>query len=248
VSPPLLLLNGYAATGADWDPAFLDALGDSFEVIAPDPRGMGGAELGEGELTIAGLADDALARLDADGVERATVAGWSMGGFVAQELAARAPERVTALALLATDPGGEAVLADPDVWARLIDHSGEPTEQARRMLDLLFPPGFAAQVFDRFGDVVAQARASLDPAALTAQERAMDAWHASPGAERMAAISAPTAIAAGELDQVIPAANAGLLGSGISDSRVELLPGCGHAFMAQQPQRAAELIASLPSG
>ena len=248
MAPALLLLNGYAATSADWDPTFRELLDDAFDVIAPDPRGMGGAELGEGEMTIELLAADALELLDARGVERATVAGWSMGGFVAQQLAADAPERVIGLALLSTDPGAEAVRADPEVWARLTDHGGQPIDQARRLLSLLFPPDFAARMFDQFGEVVAAARAQLDPAALTAQEAAMDAWHTSPGGERLAAISAPTVVIAGTDDVVIPPANSRLLEQGIEGARLELLPGCGHALMAQRPERAAELIASVSPG
>lgn len=245
---PLLLLNGYAATSADWDPAFRKRLDEHFEVIAPDPRGMGGTPLGGQEITIPLLAADALSLLDDRGVERATVAGWSMGGFVAQELAATAPDRVSGLALLATDPGAEAELCDPRLWADLTSHEGDPVEQARRLLGLLFPPEFAAQVFERFGDVVAQGRAALDPAALSAEEAAMDAWHASPGAGRLAAITAPVVVMAGTEDVVIPPGNARLLADGIEGARVELMPGCGHALMAQQPDRCAELIASLAPG
>lgn len=246
MAQPLLLLNGYAAGSADWDPAFLDALRESFDVIAPDPRGIGDGPALGGELTIAQLAGDALDRMDAESVERATVAGWSMGGFVAQEVAARAPDRVAGLALLASDPGAEAAL-DPEVWARLTDHSGEPIEQARRLIDLLFPPDFAGQVFDRFGQLVADARAALDPAVLSAQEAAMEAWHASPGGGRMASISTPAVVIAGELDVVIPPENSKLLAEGIEGARLEVIAGGGHGFMAQQPQRAAELVASLRS-
>jgi pimeloyl-ACP methyl ester carboxylesterase len=45
---PLLLINGYAATGSDWDPTLLEALGASFELICPDNRGVGESELGRG--------------------------------------------------------------------------------------------------------------------------------------------------------------------------------------------------------
>ena len=63
--PALLLVNGYAATGEDWDPGFLAALARSFEVICPDNRGIGGSDLGEEELTIDGMAADLEALLDA---------------------------------------------------------------------------------------------------------------------------------------------------------------------------------------
>ena len=47
---PLLLVNGYAATGADWDPAFVELVAASHEVICPENGGLGGSELGPGEL------------------------------------------------------------------------------------------------------------------------------------------------------------------------------------------------------
>jgi pimeloyl-ACP methyl ester carboxylesterase len=129
--PRLLLVNGYAATGGDWDPAFVGGLAESFEVICPDNRGVGGSALGDGELTIDDMAADLEALLDAVDAQGLPVVGWSMGGFLAQRFAVRAPERVTALALLATDPGApDSTAADPKVWARLTDHSGSPREQA----------------------------------------------------------------------------------------------------------------------
>ena len=170
--PPLLLLNGYAATTDDWDPTFLEALRARSTLLTPDHDAD----------TIEAMADNALAALDAEGIDRAAVAGWSMGGFVAQTLAARAPERVTELVLLSTDPGGEFVKPPADIWAALTDHSGTPREQATRLIGLLFPPRVAKMIDQSFGDVVADARARLTPEWLDAQERAMVAWHREPGA------------------------------------------------------------------
>lgn len=246
---PLLLVNGYAATGADWDPTFVAGLGESFEVICPDNRGVGGSELGEGELTIDGMAADLGALLDARGIERAPVVGWSMGGFVAQRLAERAPERVSALALLATDPGGpDSVPATPAAWARLVDHSGAPREQATRLISLLFPPKLAAEIDGEFGEAVAAARAGLSPALLTAQEGAMEAWHREPRERPASAGSIPVLIAHGSLDEVIPAANAGPFADRFPGAEVEILDGCGHALMAQEPQHLVELIVGLGRG
>jgi len=245
--PPLLLVNGYAASSADWDPAFLAALGESFEVICPDNRGVGNSALGPGELTIDAMAGDLEALLDARGLDRLLVVGWSLGGFVAQRLARRAPKRVAALALLATDPGGpDSVAAAPAAWARLTDHSGSEREQASRLLSLLFPPGLAEDIDRQFGAVVAAARAQLSSATLTAQEEAMAAWHrnGSEAGEKVAD-PPPTLILHGELDEVIPVANAAPLAAHWSGARVELLAGCGHALMAQEPQRSAESIRAL---
>jgi pimeloyl-ACP methyl ester carboxylesterase len=175
---PLLLVNGYAATGADWDPAFLAALGKSFELICTDNRGVGGSDLGEEELTMDGMAADLGALLDALAIERITLVGWSMGGFVAQRLAARAPGRIAAMALLATDPGGpDSVPAAAADWSRLVDRSGTPGERATRLISLLFPPDLATEIDRQFGELVAVAQAQLSPRALQAQEVAMESWH-----------------------------------------------------------------------
>jgi pimeloyl-ACP methyl ester carboxylesterase len=267
--PPLLLVNGYAATGRDWDPGFVLALSRHFRVICPDNRGLGGSGLGEGELTVAGMAADLVALLDALAIERATVAGWSMGGFVAQALAARTPARVAGLALLATDPGAPdtVALSAPD-WARLTDHGGTPREQATRLLGLLFPPALAPEVDRRFGDVVARGRAALPEATLFAQEAAMDGWHPrglgeGPAADREAAplresesptgddsVPAPpfpVAIGHGALDVVIPPGNAGPLARRWAGATVEVFDECAHALMAQEPARAAALVRSVGS-
>jgi pimeloyl-ACP methyl ester carboxylesterase len=244
--PPLLLVNGYAATSEDWDPSFLSALAHSFEVVCPDNRGVGGSELGDAELTADGMAADLEALLDALEIAQVPVVGWSMGGFVAQRLAARAPARVSALALLATDPGApDSIAADPEVWSRLVDHSGSDREQATRLISLLFPPALAAEIDRQFGEIVATARAQLSPESLRAQETAMDAWHRDAMPHAGAGDPLPVLIAHGDRDEVIPPANAATLATRYPHARVELLPGCGHAVMAQEPQHLADLIREL---
>ncbi len=247
--PPLLLVNGYAATGTDWDPQLLLRLSQSFEVISPDNRGIGESQLGDpAGLSVDAMAQDLERLLDALGLERVPVAGWSMGGFVAQRLATRAPQRVARLVLLASDPGGAtAVPPDPAVWARLLDHTGSGREQATRLLGLLFPPPLAAEIDRRFGAIVAAARASLDPQALAAQEAAMGAWHLEqqppPGGD-----APPVLIAHGTADVVIPPANADALAAHWRGAQVERFDGGGHAFMAQEPDRLAALIAAFAGG
>jgi pimeloyl-ACP methyl ester carboxylesterase len=245
--PPLLLVNGYAATAADWDPRLLSILADSFELICPDNRGVGGSELGElrGLLTVDALAADLEVVLGALEIDRLPIVGWSLGGFVAQALATRVPRQVEALVLLSTDPGGTAAVPpDPDVWERLTDHSGTPREQATRLISLLFPPPVAKKIERDFGDVVAAARADLSPIALRAQEVAMDVWHA---ADRPAAAADPPPVLAvcGGEDVVIPPQNGEALAERWPGCQVERFEGGGHAFMAQEPERLADLIASF---
>ncbi len=240
---PLVLINGYAGAAEDWDPAFLDALASTSSVLCPDHRGMGDSPAIEGELSALTMARDILALMDDRGIERAAVAGWSMGGFVAQELAATAPERVTHLVLLATSRGGrDALLADRETFARLVDHSGTPREQATRLLALLFPPDTAAKVDAEFGELVAAARARLSEDTLNAQEEVMADWYREPAEARLGRIVAPALAAAGTEDIVIPPGNSVLLSERLAGSWLARFKGTGHAFMAQEPQRLAALI------
>jgi pimeloyl-ACP methyl ester carboxylesterase len=198
------------------------------------------------------MAADMERLLDAEGIERLPVAGWSMGGFVAQELARRAPARVASLALLDTDPGGAgSTAAAPEVWERLTDHSGTPREQASRLIALLFPPPLAAEIDRQFGEVVAAAREQLSSVALRAQEAAMASWHrdgSGVGGAMEGAAEIPVLVLHGTEDVVIPAANAAALAARWPGAEAELFEGCGHALMAQQPERVAELISAHALG
>jgi pimeloyl-ACP methyl ester carboxylesterase len=246
---PLLLINGYAATGSDWDPVFLAELERDFELIHPDNRGTGSSRSATAGLSVELLADDMVELLERRGVERATVVGWSMGGFVAQALAAADPARVSRLVLISTDPGGPgAILAEPGVTARLFDHGGSPREQATRLLGLLFPAAIATRLDQEAGEMVASARAELKDETLFAEERAIEAWHAEPAERRLGSIESPALVIAGEVDIVIPAANAALLATALADARLRTFAGCGHACMAQEPRAIAGLIRDFAAG
>ncbi len=162
--PPLLVLNGFAATGADWDPSFVDKLASSNQLILLNNRGIGGSTDNGQPFGILKLADDAAHVIETLGLDRTSVLGWSMGGFIAQTLAVEHPDLVNKLILLSTDSGGtDADLASPAVWSQLIDISGTPREQARRLLFLLFPNDVAEFFYRDFGDIIAAARAQLSP-------------------------------------------------------------------------------------
>ena len=175
---PLLVLNGFAATSADWDPSFIDGLASSNELILLDNRGIGRSTDNGQPFDIAKLADDAARVIEMLGIERVNVLGWSMGGFIAQTLALQQPGRINKLILLSADPGGsDANRASAAVWSQLIDMSGTPHQQARRLLSLVFPRAIAESIYREFGDIVAAARAQLSTDLVNRQVAAMDAWH-----------------------------------------------------------------------
>jgi pimeloyl-ACP methyl ester carboxylesterase len=128
------------------------------------------------------------------------------------------------------------------VWSQLIDTSGTPHEQARRLLSLLFPRDVAESFYREFGDIVAAARERLSPELIKRQAAAMDAWHRTGVGNRLREIRAPTLIATGTADIVIPPSNALKLVNAIPGARLTQFDGGGHAFMAQYPRPLADLI------
>ena len=243
---PLLVLNGFGATSADWDPSFIDRLTSSNELILLNNRGIGGSTDDGQSFDIAKLATDAAHVIETLGIERASVLGWSMGGFIAQALALNYADRVDKLVLLSTDFGGiEADLASPDVWSELVDTSGAPSEQAQRLLFLLFPTDVAESFYREFGDIVAAARAQLPAELLNRQAAAMDAWHQNGVACQLREIRVPVLIATGMEDIVIPASNALKLVNAIPGAWLAQFPHGGHAFIAQYPRALADPINSF---
>ena len=109
--PVLLFSNSLASNLHMWDPQVPAVAGD-FRVLRYDSRGHGGSNAPAGDYTIDQLADDALALLDALGIEKAFYCGLSKGGMVGQKLASRNPDRLHAAVLCATS----SYMGPADLW------------------------------------------------------------------------------------------------------------------------------------
>jgi 3-oxoadipate enol-lactonase len=214
-------------------------------VICPDNAGLGRSVLADDHAVggVEGMAADMLALLDVLGIERTAVVGWSMGGFIAQSLSRQAPGRVAALGLISTHTGGpDCVEGEPRVARELIDHSGTPREQASRLISLLFPPSVAAEADERFGGIVATARAALPERVLFMQEEALGAWHRRPQSLSVLDPPVPTVIVHGGADTVVPPVNAEVVARFHPGAAVEIVEACAHAPTAQEPEAVAAAI------
>src|SRR5437762_3268636 len=120
--------------------------------------------------------------------------------------------------------------ASTAVWSQLIDMSGTPRQQARRLLSLLFPNDVAKSIYREYGDIVAAARAQLSPDLVNRQAAAMDAWHRNGVGGKLPEIIAPVLIATGSEDVVIPPSNALKLVNALPGAWLAQFTGGGHAF------------------
>jgi pimeloyl-ACP methyl ester carboxylesterase len=239
---PLLLIQGMSGTHLTWGEPFLSGLRPEFDCVVFDNRGIGNSDEVEGPFTIADLAGDALAVMDAAGFETAHVLGISMGGMAAQELALANPGRVRSLTLGCTYPGGPgSSLIAPEDAGPLLEAmgSGNLDRVLKAMYAVNLSPDFRAEE-SHFADFAAMAKA------LPARQRTVQLQLGAIGGHdtqaRLAQITAPTLVVHGTEDRMIPVANGELIASLIPGARLEILDGVGHMFWWEQPERSAELI------
>jgi pimeloyl-ACP methyl ester carboxylesterase len=241
---PLLLIHGLGyAGGWGWGPV-LAPLGERFRVLTFDNRGIGGSDRPPGPYTARMLAEDAVAVLDAAGLDRAHVIGTSLGGMAAQELALGWPERVDRLVLACTTPGGPSAYPMPEATVRLI------TEQ----VDLPRDQRFRVFVRNALSEPYDEAVVDRITALRLEEAQPLEAWQAQAAAgmgfdahDRVAGIRAPTLVVTGTADEVVDARNSELLAAVIPDARLERFDGCGHLFFWQQPERFVRLVTDFLS-
>jgi 3-oxoadipate enol-lactonase len=240
--PPLLMMMGMAGTMLTWGEPFLEALRRDFELITYDHRGIGASTRLEGAITIAELARDAAGLLDALGVTSAHVLGISMGGMVAQELVLARPELVRTLALGCTFCGGPESVGVPDEVAARLARARLTRDRElalRTSWEANVSPTFAAdeQAWARFHAIGMRRSVALEVIA-----RQRDAIAAHDTCERLGAITPPTIVIHGELDQILPVQNGRIVARLIPDARLEVFEGVGHLFFWERTERSAELV------
>ena len=228
------------ALGCDltmWDD-LANLLAADCRVIAYDPRGHGSSDTLAGMLSMADLADDAarlLRELDSGPV---VWVGLSMGGMVGQELALRHPSLVRALVLANTTASyPEAARA---IWAqRIATVRGQGIEAiADAVMGRYFHDGFRTT----HGAIVARFRQRLVTTDAPGYIACCNAVATVDTTDRLGAITAPTLVIAGELDQGTPVAMAHQLTTAIAGAQLEVLAGASHLSAIEQPKAFASAV------
>lgn len=237
---PLLLVTGFAISAAVFEPV-LEHYTPHLDCISYDNRGAGRSSAPLRPTTMAELASDAVRLLDVLGVDSAHVYGLSMGGMIAQEVALRFPDRVRGLVLGGTTAGGPgAQVPDLAGVAGFGSDRSVAGLRARYVGGALFSPAFRREHPDQVTMVLAHlARHRARPQGLASHWWAVAAHDT---ASRLARIAAPTLVLHGELDALTPLSNARYLARRIPDAELAVVPGTGHAYLAEQPELSARLL------
>lgn len=248
--PPVLLIQGIGVIGEGWRPQ-VRGLADRYRLIWFDNRGIGASTQEPGAprpLTIADMAADGLAVLDALAIEQAHIVGHSMGGVIAQQLALTAPARVRSLSLLCTvGRGGDAVRLTAEVlWRALRMSIGSRRSRRRAFLEMVLPAsGAGNQDLDQLAVELAPLFGrdlSDQPPILLRQARAMARHDTSHRLAELAKL--PTLVVSAEEDRVTLARYGRALAAAIPGARYVEIKGAGHGVPIQDPPRINDLLAA----
>jgi pimeloyl-ACP methyl ester carboxylesterase len=197
--------------------------------------------------TLADMADDAFGVLDALGITQAHVCGASMGGMIAQHMAASRPERVSRLTLIMTTSGSRHLpQASAKVRATLLDRRGGgdvdgAVARLERLFSVIGSPAYPPDPVELRARLAASVQRAWRPGGLVRQIAAIVA-----DGDRtplLARISSPTHIVHGDADPLVPVAAAHDLHTRIAGSTLEIVDGMAHDLPAALWPRLAQAIA-----
>jgi pimeloyl-ACP methyl ester carboxylesterase len=234
---PLLLIMGLGYASAMWHRT-RPALAQHFRTIAFDNRGVGLSDVPPGPYSIATMASDAAAVLDAAGVARSHVFGISMGGMIAQEFALQYPARTRSLILGCTSPGGpSAVRAESNVIDVLLMRGMTPEQAREAILPYIYAAATPREKIEQ--DVSLRRRWLPSLEGYRAQLQAILTWE---GYSRIAQITAPTLVIHGTSDALVPPGNGELIAGRIPGARLVLLELASHLFLTDQAEASQKEI------
>jgi pimeloyl-ACP methyl ester carboxylesterase/ribosomal protein S18 acetylase RimI-like enzyme len=246
----ILLIHGLGGQLIDWDPAFVTRLvAAGYRVLRMDNRDAGAsthlegkAPLGEirraveagGEPAVpyrlADMANDAAALLDHLGIESAHLVGVSMGGYIAQELAIRDPDRVLSLTSIMSSTGDRRVGRPSRDGLRALFRApaADPAAAVDDMVDarrILATPGSFDADRERRRVIAAVAR-SYDPSATGRQLAAI--WASGDRTSRLRRLDTPALVIHGDADHLVDVSGARATAAAIAGARLEIIEGMGH--------------------
>jgi pimeloyl-ACP methyl ester carboxylesterase len=235
--PPVVLFQHFRGNLDNWDPALIDALASDRQVITFDNTGVGGST-GRTPSTFTEMALDAIAFLDAVEVGPVDILGFSIGSFVAQEIALIRPDLVRRLILASAAPKGADGIHG---WApEVIGAVGTPETSPEEYLGVFFASSSTSrtagqEALRRMYSRTADRDSPTGWPVREAQYDAVCTWGTPDHAtlQRLAAISHPVFVANGDSDPMIPPRYSHLIAGLLPHATVKIYPDAAHGFLFQ---------------
>jgi pimeloyl-ACP methyl ester carboxylesterase len=259
---PILLIQGLGGSMNSWHPSILKELSSNHTVIIFDNRGVGNTTTGTKQFSIQQFANDTVGLLDGLKIQKANVLGFSMGSFIAQQLAVTHPEKLNRLLLVAPSCGGKESIPqspenlkltekfisilenntpiEPQEWETIVSWGYGPTW-------IKLHPNLRNMILE----TIPTNPKDLVPSFMTLnaymqQNNAVQNWKStnwSGVCSQLTKISQPTLVMTGTEDLAIPGpANSIIIAGKITGAWLVQIPAAGHSVMDQYPAEVAEIL------
>lgn len=257
---PILLFNG-ASDGMDaWDPSFLEGLSSNHMVIAFDTRGIGNSTTGSKPYTYQQLANDSASLLDALKIPKADVMGYSLGSYIAEQLAIMFPDKVNSLLLVASSCGGkdhtpkppEFIKLQSDIVNKSLNNVSISHEEMKELVSASLGSGWI-RLHPESLDIPAnittlqQLKPGLPPEIANNQNNVGKHWEDNPNwsgaCDELAKLAKPTLVITGTDDNMYqPHVNSLKIVEKIPGAWLVQIEDAGHAVMDQYPEEIAKIL------
>jgi pimeloyl-ACP methyl ester carboxylesterase len=241
IGSAIVLLHGFPLAKETWD-AQARALRERARVVRFDLRGLGRSSAPPGPYLMETLAGDVAAVMDALEIERAVIAGHSLGGYVAFAFYRMFAERCAGLGIVCSRANAD----DPEVAAnRLALADRAERDGIAAIVEAFVPRYFAPDVYEREPELVARARAvvsATDPHGAAAMLRGMSARVAS--TDLFDEIDVPVGVVAGAWDAIATVAESQAIARGVARGSLRVLD-CGHFPAWETPHELTDALGAL---
>jgi pimeloyl-ACP methyl ester carboxylesterase len=232
---PIVLLHHLTAVLEDWDPRIVDGLAAKHRVIVFDNRGVGGSG-GSTPDSVAEMARDAAAFIDALGFRKVDLLGFSLGGFIAQTMAQLRPELVRKIILAGTGPaGGEGIVNAGALLQDSFAKAGATNKHPKHFLFFTQTANGQAAA-DAFLRRLQERKQDTDKPVsnetIQAQLTAIHAWGRG-DAPSLALVQHPVLVANGDDDIMVPLINSVELARKLPNAQLSIFPDAGHGGIFQ---------------
>jgi pimeloyl-ACP methyl ester carboxylesterase len=242
---PILLINGYSHSMDNWDPTLLERLASNHTVIIFNNRGIGNTTSGENRFfSIAQFANDTAGLLDVLEIKQADILGYSMGGFIAQELALTHPDRVGKLIIYASICGGNESILASQVINMLSNGSGTAMERIERFQPLFFPEKWRNEN-PNYLERIPKTIETIPNKTLDQHTEAIFNWTGT--CSKLKNITQPTLVIVGTDDVITLPANSLLITERIPGAWLVQIKGAGHGLMYQYPEQFNKVLQTFLS-